>query len=195
MKSKRFLVSLALTLALLVSVLAPVGVVFAAPDANVTVTADPTYICIENTPNTWNLDSTGIEVDTIYYANPLGAETAPSATVVDAECRFTVTCCTGADTVDLTVTSGAFTGGSADMTNSDSDGSNGATTYGGFCWYSGMTYSAKVVMKSTGSSEMYSTGLAASATLKWGAEIETRTDAWGGGGASTATMTITATEH
>ena len=175
------------------------GTAFAAGSANITVTGTPLFLSITNTPNTWTLNGiTGsgtIAVDTVYYANPLGDTTPPSATVDAGECQFNTSVTAGATTCDLTVTMGAFTGGNATMTNSDSDGSNGESTYGAFCWYDGMTYSSKVVVKSTGSDEMYSSGLAAEASLNWGAEIETRTGAWEGGGASTATLTITATEH
>lgn len=178
--------------------LVPATSALAATSQDVTITATPLYLAITNSPSTWTLNGiTGagtIEPDTVYYSNPLGDTTTPSATVADGECRFTVTCTAGATTCDLTVNCGDFSGGDANMTNSD-DGSNGASSYGAYSWYSGMTYSSKVVMKTTGSSELYSAGLAASGTLKWGAEIETQTGSWGGGSSSTATMTITATEH
>lgn len=151
---------------------------------------------ISNTPSTWTLNGiTGdgtIEPDTVYYSNPNGDTTTPNSTVVDGDCRFTVTN-DGSIAVDLTVTISDFSGGDANMTNGNT-GNNGATSYGAYAWYSGMTYSSKVIAKSSGSSILYS-NLAASATLKWGAEIETQTNAWNGGSSSTATMTITATEH
>lgn len=171
----------------------------AADSQDVTVTATPLYLAITNDPSTWTLNDAGggsgtISPDTIYYSNPLGDTTPPSSTVLDGECRFTVTCSSGATTCDLTVNMGDFSGGSANMTNSD-DGTNGATSYGAHSWYSGMSYGSKVVMKTTGSSTLYATGLAADASLKWGAEVETQTNAWSGSSSSTATMTITATEH
>ena len=194
---KRKVLSLLLALSLITSILTAIPVL-AADSQDVTITATPLYLAITNSPSTWTLNGiTGsgtIAPDTIYYSNPLGDTTPPSATVVDGECRFTASCTAGATTCDLTVNSGDFSGGDANMTNSD-DGSNGATSYGGYSWYSGITYSSKVVMKTTGSSELYSSGLAGGNSLKWGAEIETQTDAWAGGDASTATMTITATEH
>ena len=194
-KLKRKLLPIILSILLLLTIAVPA---IAADSQDVTITATPLYLAITNTPNTWTLNGiTGagtISPDTVYYSNPLGDTTTPSTTVVDGECRFTVTCSSGATTCDLTVNCGNFTGGDANMTNSG-DGSNGATTYGAYSWYSGMTYASKVVMKASASSELYSTGLAADASLKWGAEIETQTNAWSGGSSSTATMTITATEH
>lgn len=174
--------------------LIPAGTALAATSQNVTVNATPSYISITNAPDYWVLNGiTGnsrISINTVYYSNPLGDTTTPSATVVDGECQFTIT---NASTVaiDLTVTCSDFSGGDADMTNSD-DGSNGATSYGAYCWNSGMTYASKVIMKTTGSSVMKD-ALAALTNIKWGAEIETQTDAWGGGSLSQATMIITAT--
>jgi len=195
-KMRRILVGVLSALAL---VLVSVVPAFADSSQNVTVTGAPLYLSISNTPSTWTINGiTGsglIEPDTTYYAKGSTNETtAPSATVLGTECYFTVTNGTGATTCDLTVTWGAFTGGGADMTNSDA-GTNGATTYGAYCWYEGMTYTSKVIVKSTGSDEMYSTGLAADASLKWGVEIKTRTDAWTSGTSSTSTLTITATAH
>ncbi len=77
------------------------------------------------------------------------------------------------------------------MTNSDA-GTNGATNFGAYSWHSGMTYSGKVVAKTTGSANLKSS-LAATTNLKWGMEILTQTGAWTGGTSSTATITITMT--
>ena len=196
---RKTLIAILLALALTV---VPAAGVFAASSQDVTVTADPLYLCITNTPNTWTINGLGggtesgkIKPNITYYANPItdGDDTTPpSATVVDSECNFTVTCCTGAVTCDLTVTWGAFTTGDADMTNSDA-GTNGVDTYGAYCWYSGMLYANKVIVQTSGSAKMYDAGLAADASLKWGVEILTRTNDWTGGTSSTSTLTITAT--
>ncbi len=194
MRLKLVSVLVALALALLLGV-----PVYAATSATVTITATPAYIAITNDIATWTLngitgDSTIVE-DTIYYSNPGGDTVAPSVTVVDGECRFEVTNTAGSSvSVDFTVDIGDFGGGSDNSTNSD-NGSNGATTFGAYSWYSGMTYASKVVAKVTGSDPMYTVGLAPAGTLKWGAEIETQTNAWTGGSSSTATMTITATKN
>ena len=188
---KRLVISFILALVLVLSVSMPM---FAATSQDVTVTATPSYIAISNSPGTWTLNgitgSSVIAVDTVYYANPLGDTTTPSATVVDGECRFTITN-TSSIAIDLTVNCGDFSGGDANMTNSDT-GANGATSYGGYSWYSGMTYASKVIMKTTASDVLYN-ALAAETNIKWGAEIETQTNAWTGGSSSTCTMTISAT--
>lgn len=162
---------------------------------DITLMANPSYISFSSAPTTWvmnNITGSGlIDEDTVYYANPLGDTTAPSSTVVDGECYFTWTNDSSVN-IDITVNCGDFTGGDANMTNSNT-GSNGATSYGAYSWYSGMTYSAKVVVKSSGSDTLYTTTTPGE-DKKWGAEIETRTDTWTGSDSSTATMTISAAE-
>ncbi len=201
---KRILVGVLLALVL---VLMPITPALAETSQDVTVTATPSYIAITNAPSTWTINDLGtgsenskgvIAVDTIYYANPINDAddtTPPSATVLDAECNFTITN-TSTVITNITVTWGSFTGGGADMTNSDTDGTNGATTYGAFSWFSGDTYSAKVVIKSTGSS-VGKANLAATTNIKWGVEIETRTNAWTSGTSSVngagEYLTVTAT--
>jgi hypothetical protein len=180
-------------------VLIPVGSAFAASSQDVTVTAHPLYLSITESQLTWAINGiTGsglINPNTTYYAKGSTNETtAPSATVLGTECYFNVTCGAGATTCDLTVTWGAFTGGGAAMTNSNGGG-NGATTYGAYCWYEGLLYADKVIVKDAGSAKMYSTGLAAGNSLKWGVEIKTRTDDWSSGVDSTSHLIITATAH
>lgn len=195
---RKLIVSLLLIVALVLSFSLPV---LAAPSAEVTVTAVPSYIAITNSPDAWTINGitgSGVIVpDDVYYAKGGANETLPpSETVLDTECHFTVTNSSSVN-ITLTVTCGDFTGGGADMTNSDSDGSNGATTYGMFCWYEGMTYAEKVVVKSTGSAAMITGVVPATTELDWGVEIETRTNAWTSGVASTTgvgeKLTITAT--
>ena len=160
---------------------------------DITVTASPSYIEFGSSPTSWTLnDLTGsglIDEDTVYYSNPLGDTTPPSATVVDGECYFTWANNSSVN-ITITVNCGHFTGGDADMTNSGT-GSNGATSYGAYAWYSGMTYANKVVVASSGSAALYNTTTPGE-DRKWGAEIETRTDSWAGTSASNTTMTITA---
>lgn len=196
MKRKlRFIIPILVALSLVSGISVPV---LAASSQDVTVTWTPLYLAITNTPSTWTVNgivNAGlIEPDTVYYSNPLGDTTSPSATVVDGECRFTVTCTTGATTCDLTVNASDLSGGDNNMTNSNT-GSNGATSFGAYSYYSGMTYTSKVIAKTSGSDELYSAGLAGGNSLKWGVEVETQSDAWVGGGASTSTITILATEH
>jgi len=181
------------TLTVLLAMLCPVGVALAASSQNITITAIPTFIAITNTPATWTINGiTGngfILPNTTYYSNPLGDTTAPASTVADGSCRFTVTNASSSVALDLTVTFGNFSNGDA-STNSDT-GSNGATSFGAYAWYSGMTYSSKVIAKTTGSSLLYDEW--SGSTLKWGAEIKTQSNAWTVGTSMTATMTITAT--
>jgi hypothetical protein len=171
------------------------ALVLPASATDITITATPSYVSFSSAPTTWTLNGiTGdgkIEVDTTYYSNPLGDDTPPSATVADGDCQFTWTNDSSVN-VAITVNCGSFTGGDADMTNSGT-GSNGATTYGAYSWYSGMTYTNKVIVKSSGSDALFTTTTPGE-DKKWGAEITTRTDAWTGGSSSTATMVITATE-
>lgn len=180
-------------LGLLAGVLTP-SVAFAATSQNVTITGTPTFIAITNSPGDWTINGiTGdsrMDIDTLYYSNPGGDTVAPSATVVDGECRFTVTNASSNVALDLTVNIPDFTGG--DATANSNTGSNGAATFGAYSWYSGMTYSGKVVAKSTGSSALYSDW--SGSTLKWGMEIETQSGAWTTGTAMSSTATITATE-
>jgi hypothetical protein len=183
---RKTLIAILIALALVVI---PVGSAFG---ADVTVTATPSYVTLNNTPITWDVGNAGTKIlpNTTYYSNPLGGTTPPSATVLDGECHFTADTTGSTVNTTLTVTWGTFTGGGCDMTNSDT-GSNGATTYGAYCWYSGMTYTNKVVVKSTGSDAMKSAH--APGSVKWGVEIKTRTNDWTSGTASTSTLTITAT--
>jgi hypothetical protein len=177
---------------------------FAATTADVVITANPAYIVITNAGGNWTLnDIVGdgvtpkgyIAPDTNYYSNPLGDEDAPSDPVVDGECKWTIDPTGSSLHLDLKVNCGAFTGGGAAMANTDGAGENGATTYGGFTYCTGMTYSSgKVVLKSTGSAALKE-DLGEATTIKWGAVIETRSNAWAASGASTTTMTITATAH
>ena len=126
---------------------------------DITVTAAPSYIEFSSTPVDWGLNNlTGsglIDENTTYYANPLGDTTTPSATVVDGECYFDWSNNSSVN-ISITVNCGSFAGGDADMSNSNS-GSNGATTYGAYAWYSGMTYASAVIVQSSGSDPLYNT--------------------------------------
>lgn len=202
---KKIGIALIMAVAILASLL-PATPLFAATSEGVTVTATPAFIACDNDPATWTLnDIVGdgvspkgtIAIDTIYYSNPYGDGDSPADvqdgeeadTVIAGECRFTLTN-TSTITTDMFVHIGSFSGGSANMTNSDDTGANGATTYGAFSYCTGMTYSTgKVVCKSTGSAATKE-DLAPTTNILWGLALETQTDAWAGGSASTATMTV-----
>jgi len=182
---------LAISLVVLISVWISAGSVQA---SDVTITATPSLVAFDSSPSTWTLNGiTGsglIDENTKYYSNPLGDTTPPSATVADGECYFTWNN-TSSVNITVTVNCGNFTGGDANMGNSNTGG-NGATVYGGYSWVSGQTYATdKQIIKSSGSTAVYNT-TSAGEDKKWGADILTRTDTWTGTSSSTATMSITA---
>lgn len=164
--------------------------------SDITVTATPSYISFSSTTTQWDLnDITGdgyIDVDTIYYANPNGDTTQPSATIVNGDCYWNWTNDSSVN-IDVFVNCSAFTGGDATMTPS-SDGSNGVDTCGCYSWVSGQSYPSEAeIMKTSGSTAVYTTTVEGEDKY-WGAQIETRTNAWSGSGQSTATISITASE-
>ena len=172
----------------------PASGALAATSQNVTVTAIPGVVSISNAPSTWTINgitkSGVISANTTYYSNPLGDNITPSATVAAGECYFTVT---NSSTVNITLTVnfGDFSGGDA-MTNTNT-GSATTTGFGASSYYDGMTYSSKVIAKSTGSDALIANVANTTASLKWGLEVKTRTDEWSSGDAQTSTVTITAT--
>lgn len=197
MKGKilRILTVLAIVSLLVTSQVMPVS---AATYQDVTITATPSYISITIDDNTFTLneetgDST-IDADTIYYSNPLGDTSSPSSPVVDGECHFSITNDSTVN-IDLTVDMEDFSGGDANMTNSET-GSNGATSYGAYSYYSGLNpYSNKVIIKTngTGSDTLWSSSSPGD-DIKIGFELETQSNAFAGGNPSTSTMKVTATK-
>ena len=193
---KRLIISFVLAVALLV---VPIAGALAADDT-VTVTATPSFLGITNSPGAWTLNNatgsgTGvIEPATTYYANPLGEESAPSATVLAGECLFTITNTSSVDTY-VVINIENFTGGSDEMTNSNA-GTNGTGIFGAYSWYEGMTYPDDRVVAQTNAagSDNLTDNLTANTDLNWGMEVLTQTNAWTGGTSSTAIITITVTE-
>lgn len=178
------------------------GMVLAAETDTIVVTASPVFIAIDNSPDTWTVNgclipAVGKEGDgkirknTVYYSNPLGDWDVPSATVVDGECQFTITNTSNVGT-DITINFPNFAGGDA-MTNSNT-GSNGATSFGAYSWYSGMTYTNKVVAKSSGSDLLIS-NLGATTNKKFGMEVKTQSNAFTSATAMTSSVVLSATEH
>lgn len=188
---KKTLLSLLVVASMLLSM---TTMVMGGSSADVTVTAAPGLVSFNSSPNTWTMNGlTGsglVDENTTYYSNPLGDTTPPSATVADGECYFTWNN-TSSVNISVSVNCIAFTGGGADMANSNT-GSNNATHYGGYSWVSGQTYATdKQIIKSSGSTVVFNT-TSAGQDKKWGAEITTRTNTWTNSTASTATMTISA---
>lgn len=167
----------------------------AATSVDVTVTATPKFISISNSPGSWTINGltgTGyIDPSTTYYSNPASDTTAPSATVIDADCNFTITN-TSTIVTNIKIHMHDFSGGSANMTNGGT-GTAGATSYGAYGYYSGMTFTSKVVVSTSDIELIHALG--ATTNKKWGVQINTQTDAWSGGSNSTATCTITAEQH
>lgn len=187
---KRLLISLILSIAL---VTLPASGILAATSQSVTVTAIPSYIAITNAPGTWTINgitrSGVISENTTYWSNPLGDNITPSNTVAAGECYFTLG---NTSTVNITLTCnfGNFSGGDA-MTNSNT-GAAGTTSFGAYAYYQGMTFSSKVIAKNAASSALYANLPSSTATLKWGLQATTRTNAWTTGATQTATVTISA---
>lgn len=188
-KGKRLLVSLLLALMLVVGMAVPA---LAAPSDDIVVTATPSFIGISIAPDAWNpAGSTAkILINTTYYANPLGATTAPSATVLDTECTFTITN-TSTVITNLTGNFPDFASGDA-MTNINTGyTTNGANAFGASSYVSGALLSAAVIIKSSASSVMI-TGLAATTDKKFGIAMKTKSGDFSSGTAMTSTITVTA---
>lgn len=191
---KRLVISIVLAAAL---VIGPASGALADTSQDVTVTATPAYISIANTPGTWTINGevagNGVLVpDTLYYANPLGDETAPSATVVNGECRFAVT---NTSTVDIDIIVNFPDPVAGDSTNSNL-ATNDTTKFAAHSYTSYATFNAwptnKQIAKTTGSTVLLSTTTVGD-EFWWGLEYESQSDAWTSGTAMVSTVTITAT--
>ncbi len=186
---KSFKLILTTLLVLVLSLMATLPV-FAADSAEGTATGTPAILDLSYTAgDTWTMNGiTGnsrILHDTIYYTNPQGDTTVPSATVQANECYIDLDNQSNVST-DVYCDISDFTDGDA-QTNSD-DGSNGAGVFGAYTYYEGMTYTNKVVAKTTGSAVLYDS-LAADTDLKVGIALENQSDAFGV--ATPMTMTYT----
>jgi len=199
MKRRKVLVGILLALVLTLLPVAP-ALAVAGTSQDITVTATPAFIAIAIAQDTWTIngiDGTGkIAPATTYYSNETGATgdvTAPTATVIDGDCYFTVVN-TSTITTDLTTNMIHFTGGDT-MQNSgggytDAEaGEFGASTYvTGAAWPG-----AAVICDNAGSAAMKE-DLAATTDIKFGIAIKTQSDAWASGDAMNSTITVTATD-
>ena len=186
---KRLIISIFLAVALLVI---PVSGALAATTQNVTLTATPAFIAISNSPADWTINGiTGnsvIEPSTTYYTNPLGDTTVPTATVVDGECRFTVTN-TSTVATNIVVNFPNHSGGDASTNGS---GTAGANAFAAFGYVSGVALSSKVTLAASGSGNLIS-NLGATTDFKWGIQYDSQTGAWTSGTNMTSTVDMTAT--
>ena len=198
MKRKGFLILAALSLVVLLT-LGFASPTLAATTAVVTVTGTPAYISITIAPTTYTINSdtggnSGMLINTTYYSNPLGGTTSPSTIVVDGECDFTISN-TSSVAADYTGNMSDGSGGSNAMTNVNG-ATPGASSYAAYAYYSGETFTSKVLLKSSGSTlGNFKSNVTAAASLKVGFQFATQTAAWSGGTGSTYTLTITATVH
>ena len=186
MKRLRVLLgSLCIALMATMAVILPTA---AATTAGVTITVTPAFIGISNSVAAYAFPD-ALAVNTTYYTNASGDVTVPSATVIDANCYFTMTN-TSTITIYMYLAAPNFTGGDA-MTNSGT-GSNGATSFGEYAWYSGETYTSKTAIGTT-ATKFNSAGVTSgTGTLKWGFELKTQSNAWASGTSETSVHVLSA---
>ena len=170
----------------------PVG---AATTAPVTITQVFAFIGISNSASSYTLNSdaggTGlVNASTTYYSNPLGSTTAPSATVLDTQCEWTMTNSSNIN-IDLTANMATFAGAGENSTNGA--GTAGATSYAAWTYVSGLDLANIVIMKSSSSDKMITAMPPATTTKKWGIKFETQTNPPASGGTSTSVILVTAT--
>ena len=184
---KRFRVLIGSFCIALMATLAIVMPTAAATSQVVTITVTPAFIGISNSVSAYAFPD-NLNVNTTYYTNSSGDTTVPSSTVTDANCFFTLT---NSSTIVsyLYLAMPNFVGGDA-MTNSGS-GSNGATSFGCYAWYSGETYASKVAIATT-ATKFDVAGLAATTNVKWGFELKTQSNAWTTGTAETSLSVVSA---
>jgi hypothetical protein len=196
---KRLLLSLLLAVVLVMVFAVPV---FSDTSDDITVTASPAFIGISIANDTWTINGLGtsatglIAPATTYYSNlkdEADDTTAPSATVLEAECYFEIA---NASTIvtDITANMIHFTGGDA-MQNSDGGYTDaGAGEFGASTYIEGATWPDDAVFLKNSGSDAMETDLAATTNLFFGVAIKTQSDAWASGDNMTSTITVTATE-
>ena len=192
---KRKWVLILLVATMLVAVLAPMAAL-AATTATITVTNTPQFIAITIDHTTWTVNGlTGnshVLVSTAYYSNPLGDTVAPSTTVLDTECYFTLTNTANVAT-DITFNWSDMSAGSDNSTNGNT-GTAGATSFGAYSYVSGVAIASKVLCKSSASG-IAITNLGATTNKKFGFLINEQTNAWSGATGATSTITGTSVAH
>ena len=193
---KKTILAILMAVALIVI---PVGNALAASSVDVTVTASPAVISLTVLPTTWDINDEVagdglVRINTTYYANPTGDETAPNNPVVDGDCRFTFTN-DGTVNIDIACDFADFTSGDA-MQNSEGGYTvNGANDFGASGYASGAAWPGGAVdFLSTGSAEFID-DLAVSGTIMWGAAILMQSGDFVSAVTMDSTITCTATEH
>jgi hypothetical protein len=192
---KKKWVLLAMVAMMLIGILTPMSTL-AATTATITVTNTPQYIAITIDHTTWTVNGlTGnshVLVSTTYYSNPLGDTVAPSTTVLDTECYFTLTNTANVAT-DITFNWSDMSAGSDNSTNGNT-GTAGATSFGAYSYVSGVTIAGHVLCKSSASGIAIA-NLGATTNKKFGFSIAEQTNAWSGATGATSTITGTSVAH
>ena len=157
-------------------IILPDSKVEAASSANITISATPGYLAMNLTNTTWTVN--GLTGDSImrashtYLSNPLGDQGNPGVTVNDTSCRFTLGN-PGNVNMSTTIIWSHFTGTGTPMLNSD-NGVADANHFGGWSYWSGMTYAGKVIAKTSNSSTAYA-DLGPNFTEHFGFRIDVQT--------------------
>ena len=166
--------------------------------AGVTVTAAPSFVGIAIAQSTWTIngiDGSGkLAINTTYYSNATGANgdvTAPSATVVDGECYFTMTN-TSTVATNITLNMPHFVGGDAMQNINTGYANNGANSFGASTYISGASWPSAAVIAQNSSSAAMKSGLTAGTSLLFGIAIKTQSGAWASGTAMTSAVLVTA---
>ena len=169
----------------------PVGSVFAATTADVTVTATPTYIALTNSLATWAIGAVAESNADSYWwdADGNGYGAAPTDSFDDAECPATITN-TGsvAEDIDVKVTSTTWSGG-VGWTVAAAVGANTVVVKAGA---SGAANEAAMLVL-TGSDQELVDNLAAAGTKDWILHLETGTFTDGVEKTGTVRLTASAT--
>ena len=165
----------------------------AATSATVTITAQPAFVGIANSPSTWTVNnfthSGFVKNNTVYYSNPTGDNLQPTGGgVLATECAFNMTN-TSTVATNITLNIANFTGGDADANTNL--GTNNATAFGAYGYYTGLAYANKVIAKTTASGVLIP-NLAALTYKGWGIEIKLQANDWTSASNMTTTAVITA---
>ena len=192
---KKKLVLITMVAMMLIGILAPMSTL-AATTATITVTNTPQYIAITIDHTTWTVNGlTGnshVLSSTTYYSNPLGDTVAPSTTVLDTECYFTLTNTANVAT-DITFNWSDMSAGSDNSTNGNT-GTAGATSFGAYSYVTGIAIASKVLCKSSASGIAIA-NLGATTNKKFGFQINEQTNAWSGATGATSTITGTSVAY
>jgi|GEM_PF-1611224 len=192
---------IATVLALVLAVSAAVPAFAFSTTADVTVSATPAIVSISNDPSAWTMnDSTAtaggdnvIRKATTYYSNDAGNLIAPAATVIDADCRFTVTN-DGTVPVDIAIDMADFVGGLDPMVNSDL-GTADVGKFGAKAYVSGGSNAGTPITVAGVADVIANLPDSTGNTKKWGLIVATQTDDFTDATLTDSAVTLTASEY